>query len=149
MDAESKYSGAWWPVNIDQKLPPAWCYVRRQRRVYEQLPANKVRHDHAEGHERIHRGGAVTGIDERGAVERRGAPDATGAVRIATTQPQFGNWKAGELEIRKMGTQNRRVDNAVGEAAPLRARGGVLTAAVGCAHISGGGPRRPFLRCAL
>ena len=25
MDAESKYSGAWLPVNIDQKLPPAWC----------------------------------------------------------------------------------------------------------------------------
>ena len=30
--------------------------------------------------------------------------NATGAVRTATTQPQFGNWNAGNMEIRKMGT---------------------------------------------
>ncbi len=30
--------------------------------------------------------------------------NATGAVRIATTQPQFGNWKAGNIEIKKIGT---------------------------------------------
>ena len=114
-------------------------HVRRQRRVHEQLRQRiEVRHDHAEGHERIHRGGAVTGIDERGAVERRGAPE-----RDRRGQNRHDPAPVRELERREHGnqedghTQNRRVDNAVGEAA-LHARGGVLTAAVGCARISRG-----------
>ena len=119
-------------------------HVRRQCRVHEQLRQRvEVRHDHAEGHERIHRGGAVTGIDERGAVERRGAPE-----RDRRGQNRHDPAPVRELERREHGnqedghTQNRRVDNAVGEAA-LHARGGVLTAAVGCARISGGTRARP------
>ena len=121
-------------------------HVRRQRRVHEQLRQRiEVRHDHAEGHERIHRGGAVTGIDERGAVERRGAPE-----RDRRGQNRHDPAPVRELERREHGnqedghTQNRRINNAVGEAA-LHARGGVLTAAAGCARVRSSARARPVL----
>ena len=125
-------------------------YVRRQRRVHEQLRQRvEVRHDHAEGHERIHRGGAVTGVDERGAVERCGAPE-----RDRRGQNRHDPAPVRELKRREHGNQedghaqNCRVDNAVGEAA-LHARGAVLVTAAGCARVGGGARARAVLEVRL
>ena len=80
-------------------------HVRRQRRVHEQLRQRiEVRHDHAEGHERIHRGGAVTGIDERGAVERRGAPERDRRGQNRHDPAPVRELERRELEIKKIGT---------------------------------------------
>ena len=46
----------------------------------------------------------MTGIDERGAVERRGAPERDRRGQNRHDQPQFGNWNDGNIEIKKIGT---------------------------------------------
>ena len=82
-------------------------------------------------------------------MERRGTPK-----RDRRGQNRHNPTPIRELERREHGnqedghTQNRRVDNAVGEAA-LHARGGVLTATVGCARISGGTRARAVLEVRL
>ena len=122
-------------------------HVRRQRRVHEQLRQRiEVRHDHAEGHERIHRGGAVTGIDERGPVERRSTPK-----RNRRRQNRHNPTPIRELERREhrnqenRHTQNRRINNAVSEAA-IHARSAVMVAAAGCVRVRSSARTRPVLK---
>ena len=125
-------------------------HMRRQRRVHEQLRQRiEIRQHHAERHQRIHRGRAVTGVDERGAVERCGAPE-----RDRRGQNRHDPAPVRELERREhrnqenRHTQNRRINNAVSEAV-IHARGAVLVAAVGCARISGGTRARAVLEVRL
>ena len=122
-------------------------HMRRQLRVHEQLRQRiEIRQHHAERHQRIHRGRAMTRINKRRPVERRGAPE-----RDRRGQNRHDPAPVRELERREhrnqenRHTQNRRINNAVSEAA-IHARSAVMVAAAGCVRVRSSARARPVLK---